>query len=151
MTVVRNIIIFISISFGVMLIINFGAVTIINVQKLIQEKLLLEIEIFADVEEEAKKIDAKTVAYKKFANERQLILPKTQFVLDNIGSGIRLNSVDITSSNFALNLVSKTPLDITKLITEYLEGGIVSEIVIESASFDKSKEEFRVGLRGTFK
>ena len=134
-----------------MLFINFVTATIINFQKVIQEKHVLEIEVYGDVEERAKNIDAKTVAYKKFSNERKELLPKVEFVLDNIGSNIELKTMKITSSSFSISFSGKTALDFTNLIVKYLEQDMLSEVIIRSASLDKSENRFNVVLDGNFK
>jgi hypothetical protein len=134
-----------------MLVLNFVAVTIISFQKVLQEKYVLEIESYGDVEERARNIDAKTVAYKKFSNERKVILPKLEFVLDNIDSSIELKNMTITSSSFSISFSGRTALDFTNLILRYLEDDMLSEIIIRSASLDKSENRFNVVLEGNFK
>jgi len=151
MTIIRDFIIILSVSFGVMLVINFASTTIIDFQKNLQKQLSLEVDTYAGVEEKAKKIDAKTLAYKKFSNERELLLDKTKFVLDNIGANITLKSLNIDHSRFAITFSGKTALDFTNLILNYLEKDMLAEIVLRSASFDKSKEQYNVTLEGTFK
>lgn len=149
--IVRNFIILLSVSFGVMLVLNFVAVTIISFQKVLQEKYVLEIEGFGDVEERARNIDAKTVAYKKFSNERRVILPKLEFVLDNIESDIELKNMDISPDRFSISFSGRTALDFTNLIVRYLEDDMLSEIVIRSASLNKTENQFNVVLEGSFK
>jgi hypothetical protein len=149
--VIRNFIVLLSVSFGVMLVLNFIAVNIINYQKNIQEDSMEEIELFGDVEEKVKSIDAKTFAYKKFSNEREELLPKVEFVFDNIGEDIEIKTVDISPFSFSISFSGKTALDFTNLIVRYLEKDILSEIVIRSASLDKSKNLFNVVLDGSFK
>lgn len=151
MVIIRYFIIALSVIFGVMLILNFSASTIIQFQKNLQKQLVIEVESYEDVEEIAKLIDAKTVAYKKFSSERGVILPKTEFVLDNIGSEIELKSMQITSSGFTINFSGKSALDFTNLIVKYLEDDMLSEIIIRSASLDRSRERFNVVLDGNFK
>jgi hypothetical protein len=134
-----------------MLVLNFAAVTIISFQKVLQEKYVLEIESFGDVEERARNIDSKTVAYKKFSNERKVILPKVEFVFDNIGPDIELKNAEISSTSFLISFSGKSALDFTNLIIRYLEKDMLSEVIIRSASLDKSKNRFNVVLEGSFK
>jgi len=140
-----------SVVFGVILIFNFAASTVINFQKNLQKQLILEVDSYADVEEIAKSIDAKTLAYKKFSNERNPLLFKTEFVLDNIGPNIELKSMQIDSSGFSISFLGNSALDFTNLIMTYLEKDMLSEIIIRSASLDKSKDRFNVVLDGNFK
>ncbi|MBW6441925.1 hypothetical protein K0B04_03440 [Patescibacteria group bacterium] len=149
--IIRYFIVVMSVVFGVILIFNFAASTVINFQKNLQKQLILEVDSYADVEEIAKSIDAKTLAYKKFSNERNPLLFKTEFVLDNIGPNIELKSMQIDSSGFSISFLGNSALDFTNLIMTYLEKDMLSEIIIRSASLDKSKDRFNVVLDGNFK
>ena len=140
-----------SISFGVLLILNFVAYQIIKTQKDIQEDLISRVDSYADVEAKAREIDAKTLSYKKFSNQRKTILDKTKFILDNIGPDIQMKSVNISHINFTVYFSGKTALDFTKLITRYLEKDMLSEMIITSASLNTSEGRFNVSLTGNFK
>ena len=123
----------------------------IQYQKEWQGRLVEEIETYSDVEEKAKRISDKTVAYKKFLSNRLLISDKVDYVMDNLGSEIELNSIDINQQGFSMSITGKDAIDFTNLIVRYLEGGLVSEIIINSASLDKSEDTYKVTLSGNFK
>jgi hypothetical protein len=123
----------------------------IQYQKEWQGRLVEEIETYSDVEEKAKRISDKTVAYKKFLSNRLLISDKVDYVMDNLGSEIELNSIDINQQGFSMSITGKDAIDFTNLIVRYLEGGLVSEIIINSASLDKSEDTYKVMLSGNFK
>ena len=123
----------------------------IQYQKGWQSKLVEEIETYSDIEEKAKRISDKTVTYKKFLSSRFLISDKVDYVLDNIGPEIELSNLDINQQGFSISISGKDAIDFTNLIVRYLEDGLVSEIVINSASLDKSENIYKVMLRGNFK
>jgi len=123
----------------------------IQYQKEWQGRLVEEIETYSDVEEKAKRISDKTVAYKKFLSNRLLISDKVDYVMDNLGSEIELNSIDINQQGFSMSITGKDAIDFTNLIVRYLEGDLVSEIIINSASLDKSEDTYKVMLSGNFK
>lgn len=151
MLFIRRFIVLLSIAFGVILVLNFAAYQVVKVQKGVQEKLVQEVDSYKDTEARAKEISAKTLAYKKFLNGRKNLLDKTKFVLDNIGFGIKAKSVNINHTGFSINFTGESPLDFTNLITTYLEKDMVSEMIINSASLDKSKNVLNVSLMGNFK
>lgn len=151
MLIIRNFIVLMSIIFGVTLILNYGATSIVEFQKNLQKQFLLEIDEYYGVEEKAKLISAKTLAYKRFSNERKPILSKSKFVLDNVGSKISLKNVDIRDFGFTINFTGEKPTDFTELILRYLDEDMLSQIVISSASYRKSENTYSVILEGTFK
>ncbi len=71
--------------------------------------------------------------------------------MDNLGSEIELNSIDHNQQGFSMSITGKDAIDFTNLIVRYLEGGLVSEIIINSASLDKSEDTYKVMLSGNFK
>lgn len=149
--IIRKFIVGISVLFGVLLILNFTLSFMIQYQKGWQSKLVEEIESYSDIEEKAKRISDKTITYKKFLSSRFLISDKVDYVLDNIGPEIELSNLDINQQGFSISISGKDAIDFTNLIVRYLEDGLVSEIVINSASLDKSENIYKVMLRGNFK
>ena len=149
--IIRKLIIGVSVIFGVLLILNFTLSYMIKYQKGWQDRLVGEIETYADIEERAKKISDKTFIYKKSLSSRLLISGKVDHVLDNIGSEIELSSLDINQQGFSIVVSGKDAIDFTNLIVRYLESDLVTEIIINSASLDKSENIYKVMLRGNFK
>jgi len=150
-SLIRKFIVIVSVVFGILLIFNFVISYVIQFQKDWQEELVQEIDSYAGVEEKAKRISDKTFLYKKFSNDRKLLSEKLNYVLDNIGPDVILEDVQMDHLGFALSLSGKSALDFTNLIVRYLEGNILSEIVIVSANFDKSENDFNVRIDGVFK
>ena len=150
-SLIRKFIVIVSVVFGILLIFNFVISYVIQFQKDWQEELVREIDSYAGVEEKAKRISDKTFLYKKFSNDRKLLSEKLNYVLDNIGSDVILEDVQMDHLGFALSLSGKSALDFTNLIVRYLEGNMLSEIVIVSANFDKSENDFNVRIDGVFK
>ena len=150
-SLIRKFIVIVSVVFGILLIFNFVISYVIQFQKDWQEELVREIDSYAGVEEKAKRISDKTFLYKKFSNDRKLLSEKLNYVLDNIGSDVILEDVQMDHLGFALSLSGKSALDFTNLIVRYLEGNMLSEIVIVSANFDKSENDFNVKIDGVFK
>lgn len=148
---IRKFIVGLCVTFGVLLIINFTVSFMINYQKRWQGKLVEEIDTYAGIEERARRISDKTLAYKKFLNGRVLISKKIDFVLDNIHSGIELSNLQINPEGFTISVAGKSALDFTNLILRYLEGDMVAEMIIQSASLDKTENQYKVMLRGNFK
>jgi len=139
------------VAFGVLLILNFTVYFMIQYQKGWQSKLVEEIETYSDIEEKARKISDKTVTYKKFLSNRSLISDKVDYIVDNIGSEIDFTNFDLNQQGFSISVSGRDAIDFTNLIVRYLEGGMVSEIIINSASLDKSENIYKVLLRGNFK
>lgn len=150
-SLIRKFIVIVSVVFGILLIFNFVISYVIQFQKDWQEELVREIDSYAGVEEKAKRISDKTFLYKKFSNDRKLLSEKLNYVLDNIGPDVILEDVQMDHLGFALSLSGKSALDFTNLIVRYLEGNMLSEIVIVSANFDKSENDFNVRIDGVFK
>lgn len=150
-SLIRKFIVIVSVVFGILLIFNFVISYVIQFQKDWQEELVQEIDSYAGVEEKAKRISDKTFLYKKFSNDRKLLSEKLNYVLDNIGPDVILEDVQMDHLGFALSLSGKSALDFTNLIVRYLEGNMLSEIVIVSANFDKSENDFNVRIDGVFK
>ena len=150
-SLIRKFIVIVSVVFGILLIFNFVVSYVIQFQKNWQEELVQEIDSYAGVEEKAKRISDKTFLYKKFSNDRKLLSEKLNYVLDNIGPDVILEDVQMDHIGFALSLSGKSALDFTNLIVRYLEGNMLSEIVIVSANFDKSENDFNVRIDGVFK
>lgn len=150
-SLIRKFIVIVSVVFGILLIFNFVVSYVIQFQKNWQEELVREIDSYAGVEEKAKRISDKTFLYKKFSNDRKLLSEKLNYVLDNIGPDVILEDVQMDHIGFALSLSGKSALDFTNLIVRYLEGDMLSEIVIVSANFDKSENDFNVKIDGVFK
>ena len=150
-SLIRKFIVIVSVVFGILLIFNFVVSYVIQFQKNWQEELVQEIDSYAGVEEKAKRISDKTFLYKKFSNDRKLLSEKLNYVLDNIGPDVILEDVQMDHLGFALSLSGKSALDFTNLIVRYLEGNMLSEIVIVSANFDKSENDFNVRIDGVFK
>jgi len=150
-SLIRKFIVIVSVVFGILLIFNFVISYVIQFQKDWQEELVQEIDSYAGVEEKAKRISDKTFLYKKFSNDRKLLSEKLNYVLDNIGPDVILEDVQMDHLGFALSLSGKSALDFTNLIVRYLEGNMLSEIVIVSANFDKSENDFNVKIDGVFK
>jgi len=148
---IRKFIIIVSVVFGILLIFNFVVSYVIQFQKNWQEELVQEIDSYAGIEEKAKRISDKTFLYKKFSNDRELLSEKLNYVLDNIGPDVILEDVQMDHLGFALSLSGKSALDFTNLIVRYLEGNMLSEIVIVSANFDKSENDFNVRIDGVFR
>lgn len=148
---IRKFIVGLSVTFGVLLILNFTISFMVDYQKRWQDRLVGEIDTYADVEERAKHISDKTLAYKKFLNNRVLMSDKIDFVFDNLRSGIELSNLQVNPSSFSISVAGGSALDFTNLILRYLEGDTVAEIIIESASLDKNESQYKVMLRGNFK
>ncbi len=123
----------------------------VDYQKRWQDRLVGEIDTYAGVEEIARRISDKTLAYKKFLNGRVLISKKIDFVLDNLRSGVELSNFQINQEGFSISIAGSSAREFTNLILRYLEGDIIAEMIIESASLNKEENEYRVMLRGNFK
>lgn len=149
--VIRKFIVAVSVAFGVLLILNFTVSFMIQYQKGWQNRLVEKVDSYSEIEERAKSISDKTVAYKRFLNDRVVMYDKTAYAIDNIGTEITLTTLQVSPETFSLSVSSKNAVEITNLIIRYLDKGLVSEIVLESAAFDRSKSEYKVMLRGTFK
>lgn len=106
---------------------------------------------YSDVEKRSKYIGDKTIYYKKILVEKKEIYPKVKYIMENIKDGVEFKSLSVEDTGFSIFVKVDNPLDFTNLIFRYLEGNVVSEIIIESASLDISDGRFSVYMRGIFK
>jgi len=150
-SLLRSFVIFVSIIFGIVLIANFLMVSVLDSQKRNQDQLLKIVKSYSDVEERAKIIGEKTILYKKILSGKDAVSPKVKFVMNNLGSNVELRDVDLQKTGFSLSIKVDTPYDFTNLISRYLEGDMISEISIESASLDMQDSKFNVYMKGVFK
>lgn len=147
----RALIIFISVVFGVVLFSNLFLSLVIKAQKKSQDSLIKKIETYAGVEERAKEIDRRTIEYKKILSQKQILSEKYKFVTDELGKDSSYSSISIDRLGFTVSIKVESPYAFTKLIQRLLDGGVVSEIVIESASLDITDKKFNVSIKGVFR
>ncbi|MBU1132889.1 hypothetical protein KKG08_01305 [Patescibacteria group bacterium] len=146
----RKFILVISIFFGVLLISNYILDSKTNSLKERQEELTLKVLRYFQVEKDAKDIYERSSYYIHMQDEKQKILGKTIFVFENINSGVSLSRLRIDGEKFSLSAQGKSPLVFTLLIANYLEGDVVSEIILKSASYNSRADEFKVEMEGVF-
>lgn len=146
----RKFILVISIFFGVLLISNYILDSKTDSLKERQEELTLKVLRYFQVEKDAKDIYERSSYYIYKQDEKQKILGKTIFVFENINSGVSLSRLRIDGEKFSLSAQGKSPLVFTLLIANYLEGDVVSEIILKSASYNSRADEFKVEMEGVF-
>ncbi|MFH1648393.1 MAG: hypothetical protein ABIA11_01510 [Patescibacteria group bacterium] len=146
----RKFILVISIFFGVLLISNYILDSKTDSLKERQEELTLKVLRYFQVEKDAKDIYERSSYYIHMQDEKQKILGKTIFVFENINSGVSLSRLRIDGEKFSLSAQGKSPLVFTLLIANYLEGDVVSEIILKSASYNSRADEFKVEMEGVF-
>lgn len=146
----RKFILVISIFFGVLLISNYLLDSKTDSLRKRQEELTLKVLRYFQVEKDAKDIYERSSYYIHKQDEKQKILGKTIFVFENINSGVSLSRLRIDGEKFSLSAQGKSPLVFTLLIANYLEGDVVSEIILKSASYNSRAEEFKVEMEGIF-
>lgn len=147
----RKFILVISIFFGILLLFNYVINLKIDSLKKNQESLTIKVLRYFQVEKDAKDTYERTSYYLRKQDEKQKVLGKTTFVLDNISSNITISRLKIDGEGFSFNAYGKSPFVFTQLIANYLEGDFVSEIVLRSASYNSRSDEFKVDLEGSFK
>ena len=148
---IRNIITVVSVVFAVVLLLNFALSYVVNYQKRWQDKLVSEMSLYDDIEVQAKEIDEKTVAYKNFLNSRKIFLDKFKYVMEKKGDYIDLKMLDIDQYGFTMVFSVDDAVSFTKLITAYIEGGLVTDVTIQSATMNTEKDAYNVSIHGRFK
>lgn len=71
--------------------------------------------------------------------------------MEGIGPGITLQGALVKHSNFEIQTRGVSAYVFTKLISDYLQGRQVSEIVLRSAALDPDTKEYSVYMGGSFK
>ncbi len=148
---VRKSIVFVSVVFVVVLLLNFALSYVVNYQKRWQDKLVSEMSLYDDIEIRAKNIDEKIVAYKDFLGSRKLLLDKFKYILEKRGDYVEIKNLDMDYYGFTMNFSVKDAVSFTKFITACVEGGMVSDITIQSATMSTEKDAFNVSIHGGFK
>jgi hypothetical protein len=148
---VRKLIVFVSVIFVVVLLLNFALSYVVNYQKRWQDRLVSEMSVYDDVGIQAKDIDEKIIAYKNFLGSRKIILDKFKYVLEKKGDHIEIKNLDIDHYGFTMNFSVKDAVSFTKFIAACIEGGMISDVTIQSATMNTEKSVFDVSIHGGFK
>ena len=146
----RKFILFLSVLFGELLITNYILDLRLNYLKEKQDELSLRVLRYFQTEKDAKDTYERSLYYIHKQDEKQKVLEKVIFVLDPITSNVDLSQIRLNSERFTLSVRGKTPLIFTRLIADYLDGDVVSEIILRSANYNSRAGEFRVEMEGTF-
>ena len=147
----RSFIIIASVVFGALIVINYLLILTINYQKKTQERLIRTVSSYAEVEERGRSIDEKTIFYKKTLNEKREISSKAGFITENLGYDVELRNLLLDHNSFSLSIRGATPFTFASLIARYLEGDVVSEVVIKTASLNAMEGNFDVVMEGSFR
>ena len=147
----RKFILFLSVLFGFLLVLNYFSFLRINALKVEQDRFSKNILFLSDSEKRAVSVDRKISYYKEILRLRKFLSPKVSFVTKNIGDGITLNNFIITYPSFEITAIARNVYDFTSLIMKYLSGDYVSEVVLKSANFNTETKEYEFIIGGTFK
>ena len=133
------------------MLLNFALSYVVNYQKRWQDRLVSEMSVYDDVGIQAKDIDEKIIAYKNFLGSRKIILDKFKYVLEKKGDHIEIKNLDIDHYGFTMNFSVKDAVSFTKFIAACIEGGMISDVTIQSATMNTEKSVFDVSIHGGFK
>ncbi|MFC1700315.1 hypothetical protein ACFLZ4_01565 [Patescibacteria group bacterium] len=146
----RKFILVVSILFGILLVVNYVLDSRVELLKDRQDVLSLKVLQYFQTETDAKDTHERTLYYLHKQEEKGKLLGKTSFVFEHIDSDVNLSRVMLDGEGFSVSAKGKTPFVFTRLFAKYLEGDIVSEIVLRSANYNSHADEFRVELEGKF-
>jgi hypothetical protein len=132
-------------------VLNYALFIYIGKLKIQQDKLSSGVLSLSGTEKTAISIDRKVTYYKNLLKLRKLISPRAGFVLQNIAEGININKLSITYPNFEITATAKDVYAFTKLISNYLSGNYVSEIVLKKADLNTQTKEYEFTIGGIFK
>lgn len=147
----RKTIIWISVVFGVLLLINSVLFFVLNSLKSQQDVLVKRVSTYLDIEKQAKNADRRLTYYKKIVDRKKNLAPKVDFVLKNLSSDINLKNLKVDAVSFRISADAPSPLNFTTLIASYLNGDTVSEIILRSANLNYATKRFEVDMEGKFK
>jgi len=116
-----------------------------------QDSLVSQIQAYNDTEKTALYVDKKTTYYKEVLDSKKILSSKLSYVLEGINPGITLQGALVKDSNFEIQARGVSAYVFTKLISDYLQGKQVSEIVLRSAALDPETKEYSVYMGGSFK
>lgn len=134
-----------------MLVLNYFIFIHIAKLKTEQNRLSSGIVSLSESEKIAIKIDKKVTYYKEVLKLRKLVSPRASFVYTKIPVGIEITKLRITYPSFEITAKAKNIYAFTTLITNYLGGGYVSEIVLKSADLNTQTNEYNFAIKGVFK
>ncbi len=147
----RKVIIILSFILGILIVLNYLLFLYIDRLKVEQDRLSNNVLSELASEKTAVSIDRKVTYYKEILKLRKLLAPKVSFVFENVIEGIKLDELRITFPSFEITATAKNIYDFTKLITNYLSGDYVSEIVLKKANFNPQTKEYEFTIGGVFK
>lgn len=114
-----------------------------------QEILMRVIEDYSDFYQTATKLDSDISYYKDSEDAKKYLGQKMRIVKD-IPETININSYAVDSATFNISAEGDSPLPFTKMILAYLETKEISEIQINSATYQSSNDAYKVTLEGRF-
>ena len=150
-SIFRKVIIVLSFILGVLIVLNYLLFLHIGKLKVEQDRLSNNVLSELASEKAAVNIDRKVTYYKEILRLRRLLSPKVSFVYKNVVEGIELDELRITFPSFEITAKTKNIYDFTKLITNYLNGNYISEIVLKKANLNPQIKEYEFTIGGVFK
>lgn len=150
-TISKILIIFVQIVYIVLLGLN--STTSDNITKLENEIKLYEtkIESKKDIINQIKQINKRVEELKKLEQNRVKLNTKFNNVLNYLPNNSNLLTTSTKDESMKINLETKNALDVSILMSNYLNENIAEKIILKSANFDISKDTFRTEMEIKFK
>jgi len=103
-----------------------------------------------ELESKTRDIISRTEHLKKLQSERKLLSFYAEKIISFKPQTTDIKYLKLNASKSTLEITTRNPLQISLLITKYLEDGFAKEIVLESAILDKFTNEFEVAIEVKF-
>ncbi|MFZ2664111.1 MAG: hypothetical protein WAX66_02010 [Patescibacteria group bacterium] len=147
----KKLILILCTSLSCLVIVNVFTLQIIKSLKVKQGVLVQQVSAYSEVEVLAKDVNRRVSYYKKVLSQRKSISPKVEFITNKTGSDIYVKDIKYTSNGFSIFAEGPDAYTFTRLISEYLSGGIVSEVSIKGARLNTRTGVFEINMEGVFK
>lgn len=149
-TVLKIIIVLVEAIFILTLGMNSKAKLDINALEREVDFLGKQLDQYNAVETETRDIITRTAYYQDIVSQRQLVGNNVEKSINIIPAGISIKSIKLNAEKASLKMTTNRPLQISALITKYLEDGFVKEIILETAILNKITNEFDVAMEISF-
>ncbi len=115
------------------------------------DDLINTVESYSNVESTYNDLFHRLSLYKNIKEKQTPISEKTKIVYASITPSVTLDKVNISDSEFNVSLTGPNALVFARIISQYLEEDLISQMILTSANLKTRDDSYSVGLKGIFK
>lgn len=120
-------------------------------QKIKTDDLVSAVESYSSVENTYNDLFYRLSLYKNIKEKQTPISEKTKIVYASITPSVTLDKVNISDSEFNVSLTGPNALVFARIISQYLQEDLVSQMILTSANLKTRDNSYSVELKGVFK